>query len=166
MDFSRAIAVTVLVCNESVSRNPLDLLQRVDIASTVQDADQFDSGLDLPVVDHILPDRKLPTSGQQSVAGFPEFRLVGIRLTFFHDPGNQFTGGWSGAEVEQCVVSAITKARLADRDVSNQDLITTAVSIVSLARTMKEQITQIRAWAFERAVRASTPANRASKPMM
>ena len=27
----------------------------------------------------------------------------------------QFTDGWTGAEIEQCVVSAITKARLADR---------------------------------------------------
>jgi SpoVK/Ycf46/Vps4 family AAA+-type ATPase len=78
----------------------------------------------------------------------------------------QFTAGWSGAEVEQCVVSAITKAKLADRAVNIQDLITTAVSIVSLSRTMKEQISSIRAWAFERAVRASPPASRASKPMM
>lgn len=78
----------------------------------------------------------------------------------------QFTAGWSGAEVEQCVVSAITKARLADRALTLQDLITTAVGIVSLSRTMKEQISNIRAWAFERAVRASPPASRASKPMM
>jgi SpoVK/Ycf46/Vps4 family AAA+-type ATPase len=78
----------------------------------------------------------------------------------------QFTAGWSGAEVEQCVVSAITKAKLADRALNIQDLITTAVSIVSLSRTMKEQISSIRAWAFERAVRASPPASRASKPMM
>src|SRR6185437_1667521 len=27
-----------------------------------------------------------------------------------------FTNGWAGAEVEQCVVSAITKARLENRD--------------------------------------------------
>ncbi|MCA2965908.1 MAG: AAA family ATPase [Acidobacteriaceae bacterium] len=78
----------------------------------------------------------------------------------------QFTAGWSGAEVEQCVVSAITKAKLADRPLHLQDLITTAVSIVSLSRTMKEQISHIRAWAFERAVRASPPASRASKPMI
>ena len=88
--------------------------------------------------------------------------LAGLEL----EQLTQFTVGWSGAEVEQCVVSAITKARLAERDVSNHDLISTAVSIVSLARTMKEQITQIRAWAFERAVRASPPASRVSKPMM
>jgi len=68
----------------------------------------------------------------------------------------QFTTGWAGAEIEQCVVSAVTKARLAGREVSEDDLIRTAVKIVPLSRTMSEQITHIRAWAFERAVRAST----------
>ena len=66
-----------------------------------------------------------------------------------------FTVGWTGAEIEQCVVSAITQARLADRELSEDDLIKVAVKIVPLSRTMKEQINHIRAWAFERAVRAS-----------
>jgi SpoVK/Ycf46/Vps4 family AAA+-type ATPase len=69
----------------------------------------------------------------------------------------QFTEGWAGAEVEQCVISAITRARLENRPLTLQDLVSTAVKIVPLSRTMKEQITQIRAWAFERAVRASIP---------
>ena len=72
----------------------------------------------------------------------------------------QFTVGWTGAEIEQCVVSAITRARLADRELTEQDLIMTAVRIVPLSRTMKEQINHIRGWAFERAVRASVPAVR------
>jgi len=67
----------------------------------------------------------------------------------------EFTVGWTGAEIEQCVVSAVTKARLADRELTNQDLITIAVKIVPLSRTMNEQINHIRAWAFERAVKAS-----------
>ena len=67
----------------------------------------------------------------------------------------EFTVGWTGAEIEQCVVSAITRARLADREVTDQDLVSTAVSIVPLSRTMKEQINHIRGWAFERAVRAT-----------
>jgi SpoVK/Ycf46/Vps4 family AAA+-type ATPase len=66
-----------------------------------------------------------------------------------------FTVGWTGAEVEQCVVSAITQARLAERAVTDQDLIDVAVKIVPLSRTMKEQISHIRAWAFERAARAT-----------
>jgi SpoVK/Ycf46/Vps4 family AAA+-type ATPase len=72
----------------------------------------------------------------------------------------QFTQGWAGAEIEQCVVSAITKARLAEREVTEQDLISVAVGMVPLSRTMKEQINHIRGWAFERAIRASPKAIR------
>jgi len=71
------------------------------------------------------------------------------------DQLKQFTTGWAGAEIEQCVVSALTRARLADRELTGQDLISIAVSIVPLSRTMNEQINHIRSWAFERAVRAS-----------
>jgi SpoVK/Ycf46/Vps4 family AAA+-type ATPase len=67
----------------------------------------------------------------------------------------EFTIGWAGAEIEQCVVSALTKARLEDRELTDQDLVRVAVSIVPLSRTMKEQINHIRSWAFERAARAS-----------
>jgi len=67
----------------------------------------------------------------------------------------QFTIGWTGAEIEQCVISAITKARLADRELTEHDLISVAAKLVPLSRTMKEQINHIRGWAFERAVRAS-----------
>jgi SpoVK/Ycf46/Vps4 family AAA+-type ATPase len=71
------------------------------------------------------------------------------------DEMTQFTVGWTGAEIEQCVISAVTKARLAGRDLTDQDLINVAVKLVPLSRTMKEQINHIRAWAFERAIRAS-----------
>ena len=67
----------------------------------------------------------------------------------------EFTKGWAGSEIEQCVVSALTKARLENRAVTEEDLIRTAVRIVPLSRTMHEQINHIRGWAFERAVRAS-----------
>ena len=72
----------------------------------------------------------------------------------------QFTAGWTGAEIEQCVISSLTKARLADREITEHDLISTAVKMVPLSRTMKEQISHIRGWAFERAVRASPQATR------
>jgi ATPase family associated with various cellular activities (AAA) len=67
----------------------------------------------------------------------------------------QFTNGWTGAEIEQCVVSAVTKALLAGQPLTERDLVGEAVKIVPLSRTMKEQISHIRGWAFERAVRAS-----------
>lgn len=70
----------------------------------------------------------------------------------------KLTVGWTGAEIEQCVVSAITQARLADREVQEMDLISIAVKLVPLSRTMKEQIIHIRSWAFERAIRASPQA--------
>ena len=70
-----------------------------------------------------------------------------------------FTNGWTGAEIEQCVVSALTKAQLEDRALVEHDLIQTAVKLVPLSRTMKEQITHIRDWAFERAVPASPRAS-------
>jgi len=68
----------------------------------------------------------------------------------------QFTVGWAGSEIEQCVVAAITKARLAQRGVTEEDLIRVAAKTVPLSRTMSEQINHIRGWAFERAVKAST----------
>jgi SpoVK/Ycf46/Vps4 family AAA+-type ATPase len=80
----------------------------------------------------------------------------GIDEAAFHvEQLTQFTAGWTGAEIEQCVVSAITKARLADRELTEHDLISVAVRTVPLSRTMKEQINHIRGWAFERAVRAT-----------
>ena len=66
-----------------------------------------------------------------------------------------FTNGWAGAEIEQCVVAAVTKARLAGHAITEEDLIGIAAKMVPLSRTMHEQINHIRSWAFERAVRAS-----------
>src|SRR5258707_8522304 len=54
------------------------------------------------------------------------------------DQLTQFTSGWTGAEIEQCVVSAITKARLVDHEVTAEGLIQVPVKIVPLSRTMKE----------------------------
>jgi ATP-dependent 26S proteasome regulatory subunit len=80
----------------------------------------------------------------------------GVNVSGFHiEQLTKFTSGWTGAEIEQCVIAAITKARLEERQVTQQDLISVAVRIVPLSGTMKEQINYIRGWAFERAVRAS-----------
>jgi len=78
------------------------------------------------------------------------------------DPGafdleriKKFTKGWTGAECEQCVVAACTTAKLADRDVTEDDLLNATATVVPLSKTMKEQVDHIRSWAFDRAVRAS-----------
>ncbi|MEO8509420.1 MAG: AAA family ATPase [Betaproteobacteria bacterium] len=68
------------------------------------------------------------------------------------------TKGWTGAEVEQCVVSAITRARIEDRALKLDDLIRTAARIVPLSKTMKEQVDHIRNWARDRAAPASLSA--------
>jgi ATP-dependent 26S proteasome regulatory subunit len=67
----------------------------------------------------------------------------------------KFTKGWSGAEVEQCVVSAMTAARLHDRPLHDDDILNVASGIVPLSKTMREQVDHIRSWAYDRAVRAS-----------
>ena len=36
------------------------------------------------------------------------------------DQLTQFTEGWTGAEIEQCVVAAVTKARLAERELTRR----------------------------------------------
>jgi SpoVK/Ycf46/Vps4 family AAA+-type ATPase len=98
----------------------------------------------------------LPTDEERIDIFKIHLRRRGIDPAAFDlDQLTQFTQGWTGAEVEQCVVSAVTKARLADRDISMQDLISIAATTVPLSRTMKEQINHIRSWAFERAIRAT-----------
>lgn len=67
----------------------------------------------------------------------------------------QFTRGWTGAEIEQCVISSMTAAKLAGRELEPDDLINMTARIVPLSRTMKEQVEHIRAWALDRAVRAA-----------
>jgi hypothetical protein len=78
------------------------------------------------------------------------------------DPANfgldrltRLTKGWTGAEVEQCVVSAVTNARLQDREVNMEDLFHIAGNVVPLSKTMKEQVDHIRGWARDRAAPAS-----------
>jgi SpoVK/Ycf46/Vps4 family AAA+-type ATPase len=71
------------------------------------------------------------------------------------EPLKKFTRGWTGAEIEQCVVSALTTVSLQDRQLTDKDLIDATANVVPLSKTMKEQVDHIRSWAFDRAVRAS-----------
>ena len=67
----------------------------------------------------------------------------------------KITQGWTGAEIEQCVVSALTSARLEDREPAFEDLHRSAQNVIPLSKTMREQVDHIRSWAYDRAVRAS-----------
>jgi hypothetical protein len=52
---------------------------------------------------------------------------------------------------------ALIAARLAEREVTEDDLVNAAVGAVPLSRSIKEQINHIREWAFQRAVRLTSP---------
>ena len=69
---------------------------------------------------------------------------------------SKLSDGWTGAEVEQCVIGALVSAQLNNRSVDNNDLFFSCKQIVPLSKTMKEQMNHIRSWAFERAIRASS----------
>jgi AAA+ superfamily predicted ATPase len=88
------------------------------------------------------------------------FRIHLVRRGIVPDELNlgrltKFCRGWTGAEIEQCVISALTGAHLEQRVVTQDDLLRVASGMVPLSRTMKEQVDHIRGWAFARAVRAS-----------
>jgi len=68
------------------------------------------------------------------------------------------TEGWSGAEIEQCVIAAVTSARMERRELELKDLYAARKQIVPISTTMEEQVRHIRNWAYERAVRASAEA--------
>ena len=65
------------------------------------------------------------------------------------------TAGWSGAEIEQCVIAAVTDARMERRDLELKDLYASRKQIIPISQTMEEQVRHIRNWAYERAIRAS-----------
>lgn len=61
------------------------------------------------------------------------------------------TGDFSGAEIEQVIMSALYDAFDADRTLSIDDLIHSAKEVTPLKVTMSEQITMLRDWARSRA---------------
>jgi hypothetical protein len=74
------------------------------------------------------------------------------------------TDGWTGAEMEQAIVSARIDAHRDKRPVTLDDIRHYTIRMVPLSRTMSEQIGAIRDWAFNRAVRASLEKQRSMVP--
>lgn len=70
------------------------------------------------------------------------------------------TDRFSGAELEQVVVSGLFQAFSEDRTLSFEDLVEAARDTVPLAVTMDDHIKQLREWARPRARRASTDRHR------
>lgn len=71
------------------------------------------------------------------------------------------TEGYSGAEIEQSVISACFDAFDGRRPLTAQDLQRAITNTVPLSVTQAEQISALRAWADVRAVAASAPEDRA-----
>lgn len=67
----------------------------------------------------------------------------------------RITQGWTGAEIEQCVVSALTQVKLRNKELTFEDLHDAAQNVIPLSKTMREQVDHIRSWAYDRALRAS-----------
>jgi hypothetical protein len=70
------------------------------------------------------------------------------------------TEGFSGAEIEQVVISACFDAFNERRALTADDLLHEIGNTVPLSVTQAEQIAALRAWADVRAVAASTPEDR------
>ncbi|MGA7632631.1 MAG: AAA family ATPase, partial [Terriglobales bacterium] len=65
--------------------------------------------------------------------------------------------GFSGAEIESAVQTALYAAFARKQELSNEDLLTALASTVPLSITRAEEIEELRAWAKDRAVWASFP---------
>jgi SpoVK/Ycf46/Vps4 family AAA+-type ATPase len=68
--------------------------------------------------------------------------------------------GFSGAEIESAVQTAMFGAFAKKQDVTTQDLLTALEGTVPLSTTRAEEIQELREWAKERAVWASVPEGR------
>lgn len=72
--------------------------------------------------------------------------------------------GFSGAEIEQVVVSALYEAFFAERGIQEKDLVKCIQDTVPLAVTQNEQILTLRHWAEHRAVLATAKDDREIAP--
>lgn len=64
--------------------------------------------------------------------------------------------GFSGAEIEQALISAMYEAFAQDREFTQLDIIASIKSTLPLSRTMSEQVAAVRDWARQRARPAAT----------
>jgi AAA+ superfamily predicted ATPase len=65
--------------------------------------------------------------------------------------------GFSGAEIEQAVISALYDAFYVGRDLQTDDILKSIRETVPLSRTMSERVSDLRSWAEGRARFASQP---------
>ncbi|MBI3923383.1 MAG: AAA family ATPase [Armatimonadetes bacterium] len=68
----------------------------------------------------------------------------------------QVTSGFSGAEIEEAVISALFDVFSVAQDITTEAILKSVSETVPLSKTMKEQIDELREWAGSRARRASS----------
>ena len=62
----------------------------------------------------------------------------------------QYSEGFSGAEIEQALISALHDSFFAQRELETRDIVRNLRQTVPLARTMREKVQELRRWAKER----------------
>ncbi len=67
------------------------------------------------------------------------------------------SGNFSGAEIEEAIISALYDAFYAQRDLTTEDVLETLHQTVPLSKTMDEHLNRLRNWAEGRARHASFP---------
>ena len=67
------------------------------------------------------------------------------------------SGGFSGAEIEQAIISALYDAFEASRELSDDDLLRNLTATIPLSQTMERQVSALRSWATSHARPASRP---------
>ncbi|NUM45261.1 MAG: AAA family ATPase [Anaerolineales bacterium] len=67
------------------------------------------------------------------------------------------SGGFSGAEIEQAIISALYDAFETNRDLNNEDLLRNLSATMPLSQTMERQVSALRSWAQTHARPASRP---------
>jgi hypothetical protein len=69
----------------------------------------------------------------------------------------KLANGFSGAEIEQAIVEALSDAFNRGRDLQQSDIVESLQATVPLSKTMREDIDRLRQWATTRARPASVP---------
>ena len=65
--------------------------------------------------------------------------------------------GYSGAEIEEAIISALYDAFYLNKELETPDVLKSLRETVPLSRTMSEKLSELRAWAESRARHASSP---------
>jgi len=73
---------------------------------------------------------------------------------------SDLTNGFTGAEIEQAMISALYDAFSERRNLEEKDILTAIANTVPLSITQKEELSAMRAWASTRAVSATAKSDR------